>query len=374
MFGTGIAWAFLGCCCLASCSLTLLLICNHRSNYSQPVIQRKIVSIAWMVPVYSLESWLSLGFPRHAPFLDMVRDCYEAYVVYIFFSLCVAYIGRVDRENVDPSKVLLALQLERSISHPQPFNRCFNPINLVTSSNSFIVKCKFNILQFVVMKPLCTFAAWILALCGKYRDGDIDFSLGYVYLATVDNISVCFSLYYLTLFYMATKTALVPHSPLPKFLCIKFVIFFSWWQSVILAVLCWLGLLTEGVGPDQDPGVECQEVATSIQNVLVQVEMLLVAVAHLRVFSAAPFKFEGAREAPLRSMWVLLPFGRFGLRHDLREVAPAMMPVRSLRPPVEEHRLYMPPASDPCPLPSTPKGSSHVLMAEQADTGGSGGT
>ena len=102
----------------------------------------------------------------------------KAYVVYTFFALCVAYIGadRTDRTRVDPNKVLLALQEQRCIVHPTPFNRCLQPINLLTGSHRFVTRCKLNILQFVLVKPLCTFSAVLLTLCGAYREGEIDFS------------------------------------------------------------------------------------------------------------------------------------------------------------------------------------------------------
>lgn len=37
------------------------------------------------------------------------------------------------------------------------------------------------------------------------------------------------SLYFLVLFYMVTEDHLQPYKPLPKFLCIKAIIFFSFW-------------------------------------------------------------------------------------------------------------------------------------------------
>lgn len=36
-----------------------------------------MVGILWMVPIYSVDSWLSLSFKDAALYLDMLRDCYE---------------------------------------------------------------------------------------------------------------------------------------------------------------------------------------------------------------------------------------------------------------------------------------------------------
>lgn len=44
-------------------------------------------------------------------------------------------------------------------------------------------------------------------------------------------------MYSLILFYYAFKADLQPIKPLPKFLSIKFVVFFSFWQSFVIAIL-----------------------------------------------------------------------------------------------------------------------------------------
>lgn len=67
-----------GCCAGASVLLSAALIQQHMSHFSQPLVQSKVVGILWMVPIYSVDSWLSLTFKDGALYLDMLRDCYEA--------------------------------------------------------------------------------------------------------------------------------------------------------------------------------------------------------------------------------------------------------------------------------------------------------
>jgi hypothetical protein len=53
-------------------------------------------------------------------------------------------------------------------------------------------------------------------------------------------------------FYTTLKTKLYPFEPIGKFLCIKFVIFFAFWQSVVITGMVKLGWITNlgEYGPD----------------------------------------------------------------------------------------------------------------------------
>lgn len=114
---------------------------------------------------------------------------------------------------------------------------------------------KQGILQFVIVRPACAMAAIVLEACSLYDDSSFALNNGFVYLTTIVNISMTVrsaqhpsspvhwpqprddplslpsqvSLYCLVLFYMAAEMRLDPFRPLPKFLCIKAVLFFSFW-------------------------------------------------------------------------------------------------------------------------------------------------
>ena len=65
---------------------------------------------------------------------------------------------------------------------------------------------------------------------------------GYLWISLINNISVSLSLYSLVLFYMATEERLKPFKPLMKFLCVKTIIFFSYWQSCLFNILKIMGI------------------------------------------------------------------------------------------------------------------------------------
>ncbi len=68
---------FTGICTTIACFLSSYLIYMHQRFMTRLTIQPKIVGIVWMVPIYAVNSWISLWNPSYAPYIDMLRDCYE---------------------------------------------------------------------------------------------------------------------------------------------------------------------------------------------------------------------------------------------------------------------------------------------------------
>ena len=72
----------------------------HLRKMNQPFVQRKIMAILWMSPIYGLTSFMSLVVPSGEPVFDIVKDFYESYVIYTFLSFLIAVLGRGEREVV----------------------------------------------------------------------------------------------------------------------------------------------------------------------------------------------------------------------------------------------------------------------------------
>lgn len=319
---------------------SIRLIGKHLRHFSQPIIQRKIIAILWMVPIYSTTSWISLCFIANSMFMDMIRDCYEGFVIYMFFALCYCYIGQFDREHIELSRIYSVLSTRGSIEHPIKFPRWFHIdpiIDLRTNPRNFLLKCKKYILQFVLIKPLGTITAIVLAkYFDCYENGNFSPHNGYVYVTTITNFSITLSMYWLIMFYQATKDALVPFDPVPKFLCIKGVLFFSYWQSVCISLLVKFGIITDL--PIIHYTVE--NVSATVQNSLICLEMVGFAIAHGYAFPANPFflptRFNSASEggepviSSARSMLRnAIDIG--DMMEDFQEVAPVIPIPRFLR-------------------------------------------
>ncbi|XP_067830664.1 transmembrane protein 184ba isoform X2 [Heptranchias perlo] len=252
----------------------LLITCHqiymHLRCYSTPNEQRYIVRILFIVPIYAFDSWLSLLFftnDQYYVYFDTVRDCYEAFVIYNFLSLCYEYLG-------GESSIMSEIR-GKSIESSCMYGTCC--LWGKTYSIGFLRFCKQATLQFCVVKPLMAIITVILQAFGKYKDGDFNVASGYLYVTIVYNISVSLALYALFLFYFATRELLSPYSPVLKFFMVKSVIFLSFWQGMLLAILEKCGAIPKIDSADVSVGEGT--VAAGYQNFIICIEMFFAAIA-----------------------------------------------------------------------------------------------
>lgn len=69
---------------LLTCLMTLFHMTNHLRQMNQPTVQRKILAILWMSPIYGVTSFLCLLLPKGEGYLMILKDFYESYVIYQF--------------------------------------------------------------------------------------------------------------------------------------------------------------------------------------------------------------------------------------------------------------------------------------------------
>lgn len=254
-------------------------------NYRKPLLQRYVVRILLMVPIYSIASWTSMISLTAASFLDPIRDIYEAFTIYTFFQLLINYLGG--------ERSLIVMTHGRApIQHLWPLNHVLPKVD-ISDPHTFL-SIKRGILQYTWLKPILALAAIIMKATGTYQEGYIGASSGYLWSGIIYNISVTLSLYSLGLFWVCMHNDLVPFRPVPKFLCIKLVIFASYWQGFLLSILVWLGAI-----PDDVPQYTPDNLAAAIQDALICVEMPIFAVAHWYAFSWHDFADNNVSSARL---------------------------------------------------------------------------
>lgn len=286
-----------------ACGISVWLIFKHMLHYNKPVIQKHIVRIIIMIPIYAVDSWLSLIWPHHALYFNVARDMYEAYVLFEFFKYLT---DCVDGEESFSEKLEYVPQMK----YTMPLC-CFH----IKPGRIFLYRCKQMILQYVYVKIVLTIATFVLELTHTYDEGNFSPKRGYLWVTIVYNISIFLSLYFLVLFYEGSKEILAEFKPLAKFLCIKAVIFFAFWQSVIIAIAVKFNFLVTA-----RPGYTAGQISAVVNNALICIEMFPIAVAFALTFSWDAFKDPARVPRPANPGMFMNVLKNFGQVANFRDI------------------------------------------------------
>ncbi|KAI3464626.1 hypothetical protein Pfo_021289 [Paulownia fortunei] len=267
-----------------------------------------------MVPVYAVESFLSLLNSDDAFNCEIIRDCYEAFALYCFERYLIACLGGeestiefMERQSLVTSSIPLLDEAYAYgvVEHPFPLNCFLRDWELGTD---FYQAVKIGIVQYMILKMICALLAMIFESLGVYGEGKFEWRYAYPYLAVVLNFCQTWALYCLVQFYSVTKNKLAPIKPLAKFLTFKSIVFLTWWQGVAVAFLFSFGAFK---------GSLAQVLKTRMQDYIICIEMGVAAVVHLYVFPAVPYK---RGERCVRNVAVMADYASLGTPPDPEEV------------------------------------------------------
>jgi hypothetical protein len=235
-----------------------------------------------MSPIYSITSFLTLVFPVLEGYLDIIKDFFEAYAVYTFLSFLIAVLGRGNRNAV----IELLAQHADHLNPPNKLLSCwYHPpaeSSDLAKAKAVLLECQILCMQFVFLKPLISIITFVVASLNDSDNTDdavaATDSSRWSYFVTpqfaivmIENVSVSLAFSGLLKFYHATADDLRWCQPFSKFLCIKGVVFMTFWQGLVIT------MVVSVHGDDASK-------AANIQNVLICLEMLFFAIAHWCVF------------------------------------------------------------------------------------------
>ena len=304
------AWLVAGIFVLLAVSVSVYEIAMNLEYYNCPRLQIRVVRILWMVPIYAVNSWLCLRFKDASFYIDPVRECYEAFVIYNFYMYLVTYledevgdpvayfstkeqVGRV-LDNVDrlrpaatgcestlvARRSLSAFRSSRfvQVEHIWPANRILKTWSM---GQEFFEQTQRGVLAYVITRPLMAALSVLANMANVYCEGSFHSGCVWPYVALVNSASQMWALYCLVLLYEATKKELEKIRPLPKFIAIKSVVFLTFWQSLAIALAAKVGLIRS-----KDPWstYDTDDVAEGLQNFLICIEMFFAALGHAHAF------------------------------------------------------------------------------------------
>ncbi|KAI0497769.1 hypothetical protein KFK09_021004 [Dendrobium nobile] len=263
------------CCVMLTMHFTVQLLSQHLFYWKNPKEQKAIIVIILMAPLYAIDSFVGLldiqGSKAFFTFLDSVKECYEALVIAKFLALLYSYLNISISKNIVPDEIK-----GREIHHSFPVSLFMPP--KVKLDHSTLKLLKSWTWQFVVIRPVCSILMILFELIGVYPSW-----LSWTFTIIL-NISVSMALYALVLFYHVFAKELAPHKPLAKFLCIKGIVFFSFWQGLVLDAL-----VSAGVIKSHHIWLDVEHIQEAIQNILVILEMVFFAVIQQYAFNVVPY-------------------------------------------------------------------------------------
>ena len=277
------------------------LIFKHLQHYNRPLLQRQVVRIILIVPVYAVCSALSLNFEHEAVYINTIRDIYEAYCIHCFLVLMLDFPG-------GEAAVVEGIKEKGLLKHPFPCGLCCSKIQL---GAEFIVSMKRTTMQFVIIKPIMALLAIIFMLsgvcvlvglrarlrthflcalvvtcpddlthCPPPHSPSFNTDAAQYFILVVYNLSYTTALYGLFLFYLGTKSLLVGFSPVSKFSAVKVIVFATYYQSLIVVAL---------------PGMDELGSSERWNDFIICIEMAMFAIMHECVLYGPPSPVAGVR-------------------------------------------------------------------------------
>lgn len=263
-------------------------ICRHLS-YNKGKMKPLTIRILAVVPIYAVDSWacLMLNSSRMnwVVLLSFFREAYEAVAMCAFMQYVLTYLG-------GPTKLAKKLHLLRegpSVKHVEIKGIGMNLIRREYMAGAdFVSQVIIGVLQYVVVTIFLFVVDFIIWRYPVDKDSMQELGLRHVKSAqfagmipgAVKALSCAYSLYHLILLYKETYKLLAPLKPVFKFLAIKGIIFFTFYQGVMCGLAVRLHLIPNYA--PQGPGVVWteDEISDGIKSFLLCIEMLFFAEIH----------------------------------------------------------------------------------------------
>ncbi|XP_021858389.2 uncharacterized protein [Spinacia oleracea] len=264
-----------GCCVLLTIHFTIQLLSQHLFYWKTPKEQKAIIVIILMAPIYAAVSFAGLmdfrGSKAFFMSLESIKECYEALVIAKFMALMYSYL------NISMSKSIVPDEIKgREFHHSFPMT-LFQP-HTVRLDHHTLKLLKQWTWQFVMIRPVCSLLMIALQLVGWYTN-----TISWIFTIIL-NVSVSLALYSLVAFYHVFAKELEPHKPLVKFLCVKGIVFFCFWQGIVLEMLVAAGIIRS-----RRAWLDVEHIEEGIQNVLVCLEMVVFSVLQQYAYNVQPY-------------------------------------------------------------------------------------
>ncbi|ETW02542.1 hypothetical protein H310_06027 [Aphanomyces invadans] len=281
--------------------LTVLLsgwdVWTHLLYNPQAGIRKYVIRMLLMVPLYAVTSYLALTIPEQKLYFETIRDFYEGFALHSFYYFMIDFLG---------GQEVLAQKLrskKHEAKHMMGFQYCMSTWKM---GPAFVRNNSIGILQYIPCKIFITVMTFVSSIFGFYGEGIYtDPTKMYPWLTLLLTVSQTWALYCLVLFYHGCSDELRPMRPLPKFLAVKMIIFFTFWQSLVIGWLARFGVINENwhirctdvhCTDESNPTTctyhgcwESEELSPAVNDFTICLEMLVFSIVHHYAFKIDDF-------------------------------------------------------------------------------------
>eukprot|EP01084_Bolivina_argentea_P047256 87060_1 len=300
---------------ILACILSTIQINKHIYHDHHPQIRRYIIRILLMIIIYAICALLGLFQPQYSDIYEIVRDSYESIVIYSFYQLLIYTLGGYKSVQ----KQLSRIEID---TYPQlwPLNYCFKPIQLrATDRNdkqlqrnitfTFVKRITTGVLQYCFIQFTMAIVSFLLDAFDRTHPSKISIVVS-ITIIIIRTLSQAVAMYCLVIFYFIL-TAL-PHTskgyqlfiamrPVGKFVCIKGIVFFTYWQSVLLTTLVYFNIIKP-----VNWFWNAENIGVAIQNFIICIEMLFFSIGHWFAFKINDFN--SVKNKTIKPAWKIMLF------------------------------------------------------------------
>ncbi|KAG2753785.1 DUF300-domain-containing protein [Suillus brevipes Sb2] len=285
-----IGWAIAGGCTVLTVLISVISVLRHCRNYTKPNEQRQILRILYMPPVYAVISFFSYRYFRSYTYYALIEVAYEAVTLSAFLLLLIEFVAATAAGR-DATKAI-----ERKDKRPLPIPFCcwrYRP-----TKPYFMYTLKWSVLQYVIIRPAVSIAGIICQIYNVLcESGPYSIYFANVYLEAVDFVSISVALYGLLLFYGLTKEELTGRRPLAKFLSIKLIVMFTFYQSFVFSAL-------EGRVIKATQYWTAANIADGLNALAICVEMVFFSILMMWAYTSNEYRVAGNKKTSIwRPLW-----------------------------------------------------------------------
>ncbi|KAJ5636861.1 uncharacterized protein N7484_010174 [Penicillium longicatenatum] len=260
-----------GACTAFVCVAIFILMFWHAIHLSKPREQIKILKICFLIPLYTITSFLSICYPHAFVYLTPWLDLFQAVALGSFFLLLCEFIARDSQANVDV--FFVAFQPPQKKGNKAPL-----------TGLEWFRKQWIAIFQYPVVALLTSLATDFTQVAGVYCLDSNKVYFAHLWLTIITSVSIAFAVISVLTFYRTLKSHLASHKPLSKLLAFKLIVGLTFLERIIFTILRSTNVLKS------TSTLSYADVNIGIPNLVICLHMVPFSIFFHYAYNVGPYK------------------------------------------------------------------------------------